>query len=198
MPAGAYPRAKARTRSSRSGPDPRAPWPGRSAVRGTRLPRERRDRHAGHRERPPAARRAGCQGGAGLSPCPGPPDLHLRADAEPCRRSAGRRPRARSRAAQGARARVSARPHGRRSGCGAALAATPGFGHGDGPHQRRHHLRRPGPSLRDGPGETMRANSRRRCRARVHATTAARSRKFSSVSKATSTPSIPCCSARPR
>ena len=56
----------------------------------------------------------------------------------------------------------------------------------------------PRPSLRHRPGERRARPRRRRCRARIRVTTASPLRRFSSGSRATSTPSIPCCSARRR
>ena len=57
---------------------------------------------------------------------------------------------------------------------------------------------RPGAPVRDAARQATRARLAKRCRARPRATTASRSRRSSSASRATSTPSIRCCSARRR
>ena len=137
MPAGASPAVKARTRSSRSAPARRARWPARkSCLTSSPTKDNARLRHA----RPGEQRSAALRSGAAIvaHDCRLAPDrltLHLRADPEPRRRRADRCARARGRAAQGARAQISARPHGRRHRRGAALAPASRFGHRHGPHQ---------------------------------------------------------------
>ncbi len=77
-------------------------------------------------------------------------------------------------------------------------SADPGFRQGHGTHQRRHHLRRPHPALRARPrrrGQEARRPAARRAPAR---STASPSPRSLPPSRATSTRSTPCSSARRR
>ena len=130
---------------------------------------------AGARARPPraAVRRAGASRESPIAPCwcsnrttpppprdrregrasdcgvrAGPPHHPLRADPQPRRLGADRGARGGGGAAQGACAEVPARPHRRRGRQRAAQPAASRFHDRHGPHQRRHHLRRPRAAFR--------------------------------------------------
>ncbi len=125
-------------------------------------------------------------------------DLPLCADAEPCRHRADRRARAGGRPAQGQRSRISVEKHRRGHRRGADPRAASGFSDRHGPDQRRHHLwRHRRSSSCSGPADAARELAQK-LPSRARGTTAGLSPRFSSLSKATSTPSIRCCSAPPK
>ena len=121
--------------------------------------------------------------------------VHTHADAQPRGLGADRRALARGRPAQAARAELPARARRRRHGLRAGAAARRFLRRGDGPHERRHHLRRLRAALRHGARQRREAARATTCRARARATTAGRSPRSSRRTRATSTRWTACCSA---